>query len=241
MINIFFKELNSFLSSLIAYVVIAVFLLAIGLFTWVFPETNVIDYGYADMSTLFNMGPFIFMFLIPAITMKMFSEEYKTGTIETLLSRPISTIEIVLGKFISGVLLVIFAIIPTIVFYFSISYLANPVGNIDTAGIIGSYVGLILLGMVFTAIGIFSSSLTDNQVVAFILGTFLCFILFAGLGSMATINVWSSLSLALTYIGLESHYISLGKGLLDSRDIIYLLASSGLFIYFTTLIVDRRR
>ena len=171
---------------------ISVFLTGIGLLMWVFPETSVLNYGYADMQTLFSLGPFVLMFLIPAITMRMFAEEKKTGTIELLLTKPLTDWDIVLGKFLSGWLLVILAIIPTLIYYVSIYLLGNPPGNVDTAGIMGSYVGLILLGAVFTSVGLFASAISTNQIVSFIIAVFLCFILYSGFDSLAAINVWGS-------------------------------------------------
>src|ERR1700748_3868739 len=145
MLQVLSKEFNSFLNSLIAYMVIGVFLTAIGLLMWVFPETSVLEYGYADMDTLFSFGPYVFMFLIPAITMRSFAEEKKTGTMELLLTKPLSDWDIMLGKFMASFLLVIVALAPTVIYYYSVYQLGNPVGNIDTPGVIGSYVGLALL------------------------------------------------------------------------------------------------
>lgn len=235
MFNIYLKEINSFLSSLIAYIVIAVFLVAMGLFMWVFPETNVIDYGYADMAIFFSMSPFVLMFLIPAITMKMLAEESNTGTLEILIVKPVTKLHIVVGKFFAALTLVSFAILPTLVYCFSLYQLSSPVGNIDIAGIAGSYIGLFLLSSAFCAIGILSSAFTKNQVVAFVVATFLSFILFTGLNSFAGINVWSSLSLLLSNLSLEYHYNAMSKGLLDTRDIVYFLSVIGILLYFSKL------
>src|SRR5436190_20269766 len=166
MLQILTKEFNSFLNSLIAYLVIGVFLTGIGLLMWVFPETSVLDYGYADMDTLFSFGPYVFIFLIPAITMRSFAEEKKGGTMELLLTKPLRDWDIILGKYLAGFFLILVALIPTIIYYFSIRQLGNPVGNIDTPGVIGSYIGLVLLGGVFCSVGIFASSITPNQIVA---------------------------------------------------------------------------
>ena len=166
MIQVLSKEFNSFLNSLIAYVVIGVFLTAIGLLMWVFPETSVLEYGYADMETLFALGPYVFIFLIPAITMRTFAEEARGGTLELLLTKPLSDWDIVLGKFLACFFLVILSLLPTVIYYFSVYTLGNPVGNIDSPGVMGSYTGLVLLGAVFCSIGILSSSLTKNQFIA---------------------------------------------------------------------------
>lgn len=235
------KEINSFLNSLIAYIVISVFLTGIGLLIWVFPDTNVLQYGYADMSTLFTLGPYVFMFLIPAITMRLFAEEKKGGTMELLLTRPLSAWDIIIGKYLSGFLLVIFALLPTLVYYFSIAALGNPPGNIDTAGVAGSYMGMILLGAVFTSIGIFSSSLTENQIVAFILAVFLCFILYDGFSSLAAIDVWGKWSAAIEQMGITYHYAAMSKGLIDSRNVIYFLTVIVLMLFCTHLNLERRK
>ena len=235
MLNIFWKEISEYLSSLIAYVVIGVFLTALGLLMWVFPETNVLDYGYADMGTLFTISPFVLMFLIPAITMKMFSEELKTGSFEILAVKPVSIYDIIFGKYLASWSLSIIAILPTGVYFFSLYQLANPKGNIDIAGITGSYIGLVLLASVFTALGLLASSLTKNQVVSFVLAAFLSFLLFTGLNSLANINVWSDLSPILAGLSIEQHYNSLSRGVLDSRDIIYLLSVNAMLLFFTGL------
>jgi ABC-2 type transport system permease protein len=235
MFNIFWKEISEYLSSLIAYVVIGVFLTALGLLMWVFPETNVLDYGYADMGTLFTMSPFVLMFLIPAVTMKMFSEELKTGSFEILAVKPVSIYDIVFGKYLASWSISIIAILPTGVYFFSLYQLANPKGNIDIAGVTGSYIGLILLASVFTAIGLLASSLTKNQVISFVLAAFLSFLLFTGINSLANINVWSDLSLILAGLSIEQHYNSLSRGVLDSRDILYLLSLNAVLLFFTSL------
>lgn len=235
MLNIFWKEISEYLSSLIAYVVIGVFLTALGLLMWVFPETSVLDYGYADMGTLFTMSPFVLMFLIPAITMKMFAEELKTGSFEILAVKPVSIYDIVFGKYLASWSLSIIAILPTGVYFFSLYQLANPKGNIDIAGVTGSYIGLILLASVFTAIGLLASSMTKNQVVSFVLAAFLSFLLFTGLNSLANINVWSDLSPVLAGLSIEQHYNSLSRGVLDSRDIIYMLSVNAILLFFTGL------
>ncbi|MFN8336042.1 MAG: gliding motility-associated ABC transporter permease subunit GldF [Cyclobacteriaceae bacterium] len=240
MIRVLAKEFNSFLNSLIAYVVIGVFLTGIGLLMWVFPETSVLDYGYADMDTLFSLGPYVFIFLIPAITMRSFAEERKSGTMELLLTKPLTDWDIVLGKFLACFLLVLFALIPTIIYYFSISSLGNPSGNIDTPGVIGSYIGLALLAGVFCSVGIVASSITSNQIVAFILAAFLCFLVFSGFESMSTLDVWSSNTLLIKQFGILYHYEALSKGLIDSRDVIYFISVGGLMLLVSKTILSSR-
>lgn len=241
MLQVLFKELNSFLNSLIAYVVIGVFLVAIGLLMWVFPETSVLDYGYADMDTLFSLGPYVFIFLVPAITMRSFAEEKKAGTIELLVTKPLSDWDIILGKFFACFLLLAGALIPTVVYYFSIHALGNPVGNLDTPGIIGSYVGLLLMGAVFCSVGVLASSFTKNQIVAFILAAFISFILFSAFESIAAMNIWSEQALFIRQLGLLDHYEALSKGLIDSRDVIYFISVIFLSLSITKLVLSSRK
>jgi len=241
MIQILIKEVQGFLNSLIAYIVISVFLISVGLLMWVFPDTNVLDYGYADMETLFSLGPYILMFLVPAITMRMFAEEKKSGTIEILLTRPVSDWQIIFGKYLAGFALVVFAVLPTVVYYFSLSQLSSPVGNIDTAGIIGSYIGLVLLGSVFTSVGIVSSSITENQIIAFILGVFLCFFLYSGFASVAAIDVWASNSNFINQLGIVYHYDALSKGLIDTRNLVYFFSVVGFMLLTAKLVLESRK
>jgi ABC-2 type transport system permease protein len=240
-IQILLKEINTFLNSLIAYIIIAVFLTGIGLLLWVFPETSVLEYGFADMGSFFSLCPYIFMFLIPAITMRMFSEEKRGGTMELLLTRPIRDIDIILGKYFAGVFLVAFSILPTVLYYYTISYLGNPVGNIDTAGVIGSYFGLFLLGAVFTSIGIFSSSFTENQVTAFIIAVFLCFFLYFGFNAISSVGLFGGNADVIDQVGILYHYNSMSKGLIDSRDVIYFLSVISGMLMLTNLILRSRK
>jgi ABC-2 type transport system permease protein len=240
MLQVLTKEFNGFLNSLIAYVVIGVFLTGIGLLMWVFPETSVLDYGYADMDTLFSLGPFVFIFLIPAITMRSFAEEKRAGTMELLLTKPLTDWNIILGKFFACWLLVIVALLPTLLYYFSIYLLGNPVGNIDTAGVIGSYVGLTLLGGVFCAVGVMASSFTPNQIVSFIAAAFLCFILFSGFDAIASVNAWSQYALLVKQMGLLYHYDSLSKGLIDSRDVVFFGSVIFIMLLITRIILGAR-
>lgn len=240
MIQVLSKEFSSVLNSLIAYVVIGVFLTGIGLLMWVFPETSVLDYGYADMDTLFSFGPYIFIFLIPAITMRSFAEEVKGGTMELLLTKPLSDWDIIVGKFLACFFLVMVSLIPTLIYYFSVYTLGNPAGNIDTPGVIGSYIGLVLLGAVFCAIGIFSSSITPNQIVSFILAAFLSYLLFSGFESLASLNVWSEHALLIKQLGLLNHYEALSKGLIDSRDLVYFGSVIAIMLLFTRMVLGAR-
>jgi|SRR5579859_1858854 len=228
MIRVFIKEFNSFLNALIAYLVIGVFLTGIGLLFWVFPETSVMDYGFADLSTLFSTAPYVFIFLIPAITMKSFAEEKKMGTMEMLFSKPLSDWDIVIGKFLASFALTLVALLPTLIYYCSIYRLGNPPGNVDTAGVIGSYIGLSLLAFAFCAVGILASSLTVNQIVSFILAAFFCFILYSGFESLASLA--GNAALLTKQVGMLYHYDALSKGLIDSRDVIYFLSIGGVML-----------
>ncbi len=236
------KEISSFLSSVIGYIVMAVFLLLTGLFMWGFPgNLQVLDQGYATLDTLFYVAPWVFMFLIPAITMRSFSEEKRTGTIELLYTRPITDVQIILAKYLAGVFLLVLALLPTLVYYFSIIELGNPQGNIDHGGTWGSYLGLLFLGAGFTSIGIFASSISDNQVVSFILALFLCFIAYNGLDQIASFDLLGSFDRLVQKIGIAEHYDSMSRGVIDTRDVVYFIALSGVFIIGTRTVLQSRK
>jgi ABC-2 type transport system permease protein len=241
MIQVFLKEVNSFLNSLIAYIVISVFLIGVGLLVWVFPETSVLEWGYADLETLFSFGPYVLLFLLPAITMRTFAEEKKAGTLELLYTRPLTDWQVIGGKYFSSLFLLLLALIPTLLYYYSLSELGNPPGNIDTAAVAGSYLGLFLLGSVFAAIGVFASSLTENQIVSFLIALFLCFILYSGFSSLATIDVLSSSGYVVQQLGILYHYNALSKGLIDSRNVIYFLSVIVLMLMLTKLVLSSRK
>lgn len=240
MLAIFKKEISSFFNSLIAYLVIIVFLTFIGLYLWVFPESSVLNFGYADLQTLFDFGPIAFLLLIPAITMRTFAEEKREGTIELLLTRPLTDFQIIAGKYFASLALVIISLIPTLVYYFSIYNLGNPVGNIDSAAVASSYVGLILLGAVFTSIGVFSSSISNNQIVAFILSLIICYTLYDGFSRIATINAWGDFASIITSLGLDFHYEALSKGLIDFRNVFYFLSIIFTMLFSTKLVLGSR-
>lgn len=238
MTYIFFKEFNSFLNSLIGYLVMGVFLVAMGLLMWVFPESSVLDYGYSDMDTLFSFGPYVFIFLVPAVTMRSFSEEKKLGTLELLLTKPLTELDIVVGKFLASFALVIIALIPTLIYYWTLVQLGNPVGNIDTPGVIGSYIGMMLLGGVFCSIGVFASSITPNQIVSFIVAAFLCFVFYMGLDSVSAL--FPQNALLIRQFGILYHYESMSRGLIDSRDLIYFLSLTGVLLLSTRVVLSSR-
>jgi len=238
-LSILKKEITSYLSSLVAYVTIGVFLLVLGLFLWVFPESGILDYGYATLDSLFGTAPYLFMFLIPAITMRSLAEERKEGTFELLLTRPLADWQIVLGKYFACLLLVLFALVPTLVYYYSVYQLGTPQGNIDTGGVIGSYIGLFLLGASFAAIGLFASSVSKNQVIAFTIAVFLCFFFYSGFDSLS--QLLSLQSLSLQDLGITEHYQSVSRGVLDTRDLAYFIILTGLFISLTLFVLNRQR
>jgi len=233
------KEITSYLSSLVAYVTIGVFLLVLGLFLWVFPDSSILDYGYAGLDSLFNTAPYLFMFLIPAITMRSLAEERKEGTFELLLTRPLTDGQIVLGKFFACVLLVLFALIPTLVYYYSVYSLGNPAGNVDTGAVIGSYIGLFLLGSGFAAIGLFASSVSKNQIIAFTIAVFLSYFFYAGFDSLS--SLLSLQNLGLQNVGITAHYESVSRGVLDTRDLGYFVCLSAFFIWCTLLVIKLQR
>ena len=173
--SLFLKEFNSFFGSLLGYLVLALFLIALGLIVWVFPETSVLDYGFADLEALFTYTPYVFTFLVPALSMRAIADERKTGTWELLRTSPLSLVQIILAKYLALLCLVLVALLPTLLYFYSIVQLGDPIGNLDQAGFFGSWIGLIMIGAVFAAVGLFASSLTSQQVVAFVLGVFLCF------------------------------------------------------------------
>ncbi|NEN24325.1 gliding motility-associated ABC transporter permease subunit GldF [Cryomorpha ignava] len=236
------KEIRSFLSSVIGYVVMAVFLLLTGLFMWAFPgNLQVLDQGYATLDTLFYVAPWVFMFLVPAVTMRSFSEEKRTGTIELLFTRPLTDFQVILAKYFAGVVLVLLALLPTLIYYYSVYNLGNPVGNIDQGGTIGSYIGLLFLAAGFTAIGIFASSISDNQVVAFILALFLCFVCYSGLEQIASFDLLGSLDRFVQELGIAEHYDSMSRGVIDTRDVVYFISLSGIFIVLTKAVLQSRK
>ncbi|SDK97937.1 ABC-2 type transport system permease protein [Catalinimonas alkaloidigena] len=241
MLSVFAKEVNSFLNSLIAYIVIAVFLVGIGMFTWVIPETSILEWGFADLDTLFSMAPYVFLFLIPAVTMRSFAEERKAGTMELLLTKPLTDWQIILGKYFACLVLVVLALLPTLVYYYTVWELGNPQGNVDSAAVIGSYLGLLLLGAVFTAIGLFASSLSDNQIVSFVLAVFLCFVIYEGFAALASINVWGQAARLIDQLGIAYHYATISKGLIDSRDVLYFVSVIAVMLSSTHLVLGSRK
>lgn len=236
MLAIFRKEVNQFFSSPIAYVIMGAFLTAVGLLLWVFPDTSLLETGYADMGAFFTLTPYVMLFMVPAITMRSIADEVRAGTLEWLLTKPVSRWGIVGGKFGASWLLVVLTLLPTLLYYVTLYRLGAPVGNIDSAAVFGSYIGLVLLAGVFVAIGLWASSLNDNQVVAFVLGVFFCFLLYVGLTALAGLLTPGDLAYYLAYFALDEQYRALGRGLIDSRNVLYL---SSLILFFLLLTVNR--
>lgn len=232
MIALLKKEINSFFASPIGYLVIALFLLINGLFLWVFSGSfNIFDAGFADLASFFELSPWVLLFLIPAVTMRAFSDEKKMGTLELLLTKPISLRNIVLGKYFGAVVLILIALVPTLLYVLTISSLGNPSGNFDVGSTLGSFIGLFFLVLAYTAIGIFTSTLSQNQIVAFISAVFLCFALYYGFEGLSSLST----SVSLESFGMKAHFDSVARGVLDTRDLLYFSSVAILFIGLTVL------
>jgi len=241
MITLLKKEINEFFSTITGYIVVMVFLLAIGLFMWVFPgQYNVLDSGYATLETLFTMAPWIFLFLVPAVTMRMMAEEKKSGTMELLLTRPISDMQIVVSKYLASLLLVLLALVPTLIYFYSVYQMGNPPGNVDVGGTVGSYIGLFFLAAIYAAIGIFASSLTSNQIIAFIIAVLIAFVFYMGFDFLAGMWVFSNMDTFLVDLGINAHYRSMSRGVIDTRDIVYFISVIALFLFLTRTIIQNR-
>lgn len=242
MYTLFLKEIKGFFSSVIGYIVIAFFLLIVSLFMWVFPTNfNIFQIGAANIDTLFLISPWVFLFLVPAITMNMFADELRTGNMELLLTRPISEFKIVMAKYLAAVVLVLIALLPTLLFLFSINSLADPVGNVDYGAIVGSYIGLFFLGAVYASIGIFASSLSKNVIVSFLLGILFCFIFYLGFDLLSDLISAGFVSELIKSFGINDHYSSISRGVVDSRDIIYFLSVIAIFVFFSKLRLESRK
>ncbi len=245
MIALFFKEIKSYLSSLTGFLVILVFLLITGLFLWVLPNeatgTNIIENGFASLENLFSIAPWVFLILIPAISMKLFSEENKTGTMELLLTKPITELQIVFAKYLAGFVIIVFSLIPTLIYYYTIYQLGLPKGNIDIGGTWGSFIGLFFLGACFLSIGIFTSALTDNQVIAFIFSLIMCYLFYNGFEYLASFKMNGALSLFISSLGIHYHYYSMSRGVIDSRDVLYFFTLITIFLLSTRLILQSRK
>lgn len=237
-----FKEIRGYLSTLTGYLVVAVFLLLCGLFLWVIDGSfNILDAGYSSLESFFVIAPWVFMFLIPAVTMRMFADEHKAGTLELLLTRPLTELQIIGAKFIAACLLVVLALIPTLVFWYSVHALGDPVGNIDVGATLGSYIGLFLVGACYVGLGIMASALTKNQVVAFILGMFFCFFFYKGISSLASFEALGALEYYVQLWSLDTHYSSISRGVVDSRDLIFMFSFMAASLFITQTVIRARK
>lgn len=236
------KEIRGFFSSVTGYLVIAVYLLINSAFLWVFPgDFNVLDGGYASLDELFLISPWVFLFLVPALTMRLFADEKKAGTMELLLTKPVTDLQIIGAKYLAAIFLIFISLMPTLIYFWSVYQLGNPVGNIDTGGTWGSYLGLLFLASGFAAIGLFASSLTDNQIVAFLLAMFLCFFFYFGFDQMAAFELFGAADLFILRLGINEHYLSMSRGVIDSRDLLYFLSLIVVFLLATQLVIQSRK
>jgi ABC-2 type transport system permease protein len=234
MYSLFVKEIKSFFNSLTGYIVIIVFLLINSMFMWVFDGSmNVPAGGYATMDALFTLAPWVFLMLIPAVTMRSFAEEKRAGTLDLLLTRPLSEMQIIISKYMAAIVLILLALLPTLVYYYSIVRLGNPVGNIDKGGTWGSYIGLLMLAGVYAAIGIFCSSLTDNLVVSYLLAAFFCLVMCYGFEQLGSLLTMGKAGKAIVSLGIIEHYRSISRGVIDTRDLVYFFALVLVFLFMT--------
>lgn len=237
---LYWKEINGFFSNLSGYLILSVFLVSIGLIVWVFPDTSVLEYGFADLEPLFFYTPYAFIFLIPAITMKMIAEEKKTGTWELLMTSPLSIGKIIIAKYLAALTLIIISLLPTLIYYYSMVELGNPPGNIDHAGFFGSWIGLILISAVFASIGILGSSLSSHQMVAFIWGVFISFLMYFGLTALVQLNIMNSFALFLEELSLSFHYQSMARGVIDGQNLGYFISIVILMLGLTGIISRKK-
>ncbi len=239
--SIFIKEINSFFSSIVGYVALLVFLVACGLFLWIIPEYSIINYGYASMERFFEIAPWLLLLLVPAVTMRSFADEFRTGTIEWLSTKPLSDFDIILGKYFATLALIVFALIPTLVYVYTIHNLSLPDIDLDSGAIMGSYIGLFFLAATFAAVGVFCSSLTSNQVVGFLISLLACYLLYTGFEQLSKLPKFSEgIDYYLSMIGMEFHYNSISRGLVDSRDVVYFLSVIVLFMSLTRFSLNSR-
>ena len=242
MITLFLKEIKEFFSSITGYLVVIVYLLINSMFLWIFKgNLNIFDVGLSNIDTLFIISPWVFLFLVPAITMNMFANEFKSGTMELLLTRPLTEFQITFAKYLSSLVLVLISLLPTFLYLISIHYLANPAGNVDYGAILGSYTGLFFLAAVYSAIGLFASSLSKNTVISFLLSVLLCYIFFLGFENLGTLVSPGKIANFIITIGINDHYSSISRGVIDTRDIIYFISVMTVFIFLTKLRLESRK
>ena len=242
MITLYKKEISIFFSTIIGYLIIGLFLLISSLILWHdISEINILDNAYASMDSFFSIAPLIFLLFIPSVSMRVFSEEFNTGTIETLITKPISSFEIVTAKFFAVLSLVIIAILPTITYVISIYFLGETTGNLDLAAVVGSYIGLILLSSIFSSISVYASSLSSNQIVAFILAIIMSSFFFFGFDILSQLPYLQIVDLTLQKIGISYHYNMMSKGLLKVSDLVYFMSVSLLFIKLTEVVIKNKK
>ena len=242
MITLFRKEISVFFSTLIGYLIIGIFLLINSILLWSdFSEMNIISYGYANMDIFFISAPLFFLLFIPTISMRVFTEEYSSGNIETLITNPITSLKIVLAKFLAVFILVLFTILPSLIYVVSIYYLGESIGNLDLAGIMGSYFGLIFLCSLFSSISVFASSLANNQIISFALAISLSTLFYFGFDLLSELSIFQNFDLIIQQIGISFHYDLMSKGLVKLSDIIYFLSFTILFIKLTELVITERK
>ena len=232
--SIFIKEINSFFSSIVGYVAVLVFLFFCGLLLWIMPDYSILGYGYAAMDRFFQFAPWLLLLLVPAVTMRAFSDEFRTGTIEWLSTKPVTDVSIILGKYFATLVLVAFALVPTLIYVVTIYNLSLPDNSPDAAAIAGSYIGLMFLAATFSAVGVFCSSVTSNQVVAFLIALVSSYLLYTGFEHLSKLPQFAAgIDYYLSMIGMEFHYNSISRGVIDSRDVVYFLSVIALFISLT--------
>jgi len=242
MLSLYKKEINTYFSSLIGYIVAAVFLVFMGLVMWLFTDTSILENNYATIDQLFSIAPMIFIFLVPAVTMKSFADEFRDGTYELLAVYPIHEWKIVLAKFLANGTLIMIILIPTLIYVYSVYQLGSPKGNLDIGAIAGSYLGLLMLALVFVAIGLFASTLTNNQIVGFAIGAFLCFFFLWAFQFISTLPIfYGSLDDLIQKLGINYHYASVSRGVIDSRDIVYFFTLIILFLFLSMAVLEKRK
>lgn len=241
MLPLLIKEIRTFFSSLTGYLIISIFLITTGLFVWVFPgDSNPLDTGYANLDVLFEIAPWIYLFLIPSVCMRLFADERKQGTIELLFTRPISDMGIVLAKYFAALFVVAISLVFCLVYYFSIFQLGSPVGSIDSGAFWGSFIGLFLLAVVYVSIGVFASSITDNQIIAFLLALVFCFAFYIGFDYVGQMSSLQSIQSFIFSLGINEHYRSISRGIVDSRDLLYFIGISLAFLLGTKTVLQSR-
>lgn len=240
--SLYKKEIASFFSTLTGYLVVGIFLILTGLFLWVIPgEMNILFGGYATLDPLFYLAPWLYLFLVPAVTMRLFADEKRTGTIELLYTRPLTEFHIVFAKYLAGLTLVVISLLPTLIYFYSVVQLGNPIANIDFGGTWGSFIGLFFLAGIYVSIGVFCSSLTDNQIVSFVIAVVISFVFYYGFEAASELVTSNGIRSVIIYLGIDEHYQSISRGVVDSRDLLYFFSVITLFLFFTRIVLSSRK